>query len=290
MLLLVIMLLLWLWFKYIFFLLADNVPSRIQIPSQSPQRQPTTHNEPHSISPRLPLLTPEHFRSQPVFNLPTVPIQPVLNIPTVPITTAPHDEEDNFPSYNMEKRPRGICLIFNNKKFQNMDLQERTGTERDVENLRSLWEKLHFNVVVKTDLTAHEMYDAARDYSRHDHSNFDCFVCCILSHGVQGGIYGSDGDVIEISQITSQFRGAACHSLADKPKLFFVQACRGRDIDPGVRTDAVRNSDEDAMRHSAEPNEGHFLFGYATPPGKWTIYNKPLFIIKTRQSMSVKSS
>lgn len=242
-----------------FGIFVGNTPPKIQTrPQDVPNpRQPSTHSERPSMSPKLPLLTPEHFQPR-QFILPAVP-------------PAPIDEEDlQLPSYPNDKRPRGICLIFNNKKFNenHTHLQERMGTEKDVESLKLLWEKLHFNVIIKTDLTAHEMYDTARDYSRLNHSNYDCFVCCILSHGIQGGIYGSDGEVIEIGLITQQFKGTACRSLGNKPKLFFVQACRGSDFDPGVQADAVRNSDEEAMRHSAEPNEGHFLLGYATPPGK----------------------
>lgn len=240
-----------------------------------PPRQPITHSE--HPPPRLALLTPEHFQPRAAFFGPTAPAPPTS--PRAPL--ASYDEEDLGLQYSMEKRPRGICLIFNNKKFADNrlpQLQERLGTEKDVENLRRLWEKLHFNVVIKTNLSANDMYATARDFSNLDHSNYDCFVCCILSHGINGGIYGSDGEVIEIHQITSQFRGLACRSLADKPKLFFVQACRGDDFDPGVSADAVRNSAEDAMRHSAEPNEGHFLFGYATPPGMCCTYNINIYI------------
>jgi len=54
------------------------------------------------------------------------------------------------------------------------------------------------------------------------------FVLCILSHGSQGSIYGTDGEEIEIDKIMEQFDGKNCPALKDKPKLFFIQACQGR--------------------------------------------------------------
>ncbi|XP_074625238.1 caspase-8-like isoform X2 [Acropora palmata] len=47
------------------------------------------------------------------------------------------------------------------------------------------------------------------------------------------------------------------------------QACRGEAFDDGavMQADATEVSPEDALRRNAEPNESHFLLGYATPPG-----------------------
>ena len=59
---------------------------------------------------------------------------------------------------------------------------------------------------------------------RMDHSKHSCFVCCILSHGDEGVIYGTDGTV-EIREFTSYF--GRNRSLVGKPKLFFFQACQG---------------------------------------------------------------
>lgn len=178
------------------------------------------------------------------------------------------DDVDTMPAYPSNNRPRGIAVIVSNEHFTEGNparLRDRNGTECDVENLKALWEKLHFRVIVRRDLPAYEMYNTMRNISIMDHSNYDCLVCCLLSHGANGGIYGTDCQLIEIKEITAQFKGNACPSLSNKPKLFFIQACRGQDFDQGAESDAVT---PDAMRSSAEPNESHFLLGYATPPGQ----------------------
>ncbi len=55
-----------------------------------------------------------------------------------------------------------------------------------------------------------------------DHSDADCFVCVILSHGEEGSVYGTNG-IIKLEKIFKNFKGDICPSLAEKPKIFFIQ-------------------------------------------------------------------
>lgn len=244
-------------------------------------KQPTMHQMGESRPPAVPLLSPSFFSRAQTSDAGNVePRYPVQAMPNPAEILAPMqqlgvDEEEAMPSYPMTNRPRGIALIISNEHFQgNPDLRDRQGNEKDVKHLSELWEFLNFEVIVRADLESEDIYDVLRGISTMDHRKFDCFVCCLLSHGANGGIYGTDSTLVEIKDITSMFKGVACPSLAHKPKLFFIQACRGLDRDRGARfeTDAVESNPEDAMRHNAEPNESHFLLGYATPPGKQFMF------------------
>lgn len=55
-----------------------------------------------------------------------------------------------------------------------------------------------------------------------NHSDAACFACILLSHGKEGLIYGTDGEM-PIKTLTALFRGDKCQSLIGKPKLFFIQ-------------------------------------------------------------------
>jgi len=65
--------------------------------------------------------------------------------------------------------------------------------------------------------------------------NDQCLVMFILSHGTIKEInrrkvecvYGSDGQSLTVDQILSPFTNACCPFLKNKPKLVFIQACRG---------------------------------------------------------------
>lgn len=58
--------------------------------------------------------------------------------------------------------------------------------------------------------------------SKEDHSNSASFVCVLLSHGEDGGLYGTDG-FEKFENLTRYFKGDNCRSLVGKPKLFFIQ-------------------------------------------------------------------
>ena len=74
--------------------------------------------------------------------------------------------------------------------------------------------------------------------SMYDHGDYNCFICCILSHGAVGAIYGTDGKTVPIKDLTDYFTPANCSTLRGKPKLFFVQACQGT----GKQTGCPRTS------------------------------------------------
>ena len=174
--------------------------------------------------------------------------------------------------YHMDKTPHGIAVIINNSVFHSAvptedPLPDRRGSQVDEDNLRVTWEYLRYDVRILKNLTASELTRQLMQIALQNHEKYDSFVCCILSHGYLDGVYGTDSKPVKINDIASLFKGNFCPTLADKPKLFFIQACRGDDEDRGVvvQKDAKGDSD-DAIRHSL-PSEADFLFGYATPPG-----------------------
>uniref|UniRef100_A0AAV2MLS8 Caspase-3 n=1 Tax=Knipowitschia caucasica TaxID=637954 RepID=A0AAV2MLS8_KNICA len=98
--------------------------------------------------------------------------------------------------------------------------------------------------------------------SQEDHSKHASFVCVILSHGEEGVIFGTDG-FEKLDVLTRFFKGDKCKSLVGKPKLFFIQACRGSEFDAGIEADAVASSDSSTVRI---PVEADFLYAYSTAP------------------------
>lgn len=204
------------------------------------------------------------------------------------------DDQLELPCYPMTRKPRGICLIINNEKFYkdpsdsaSRKMPDREGTQKDAKLLQDLFsEKLKFQTMTHHDLTANEIKDKLLAAARKvDHSSYDCFVCCILSHGILGSIYGVDGRTVEIKDLTNFFKGASCKSLQGKPKIFFIQACQGKDkqigypvaTDDGLGPMSVPQQDgleAEELPVETIPNEADFLIGYATVPGYVSFRSK----------------
>ena len=140
--------------------------------------------------------------------------------------------------YNMTAaRPRGITLIINNKSFahhsEHGKLPDRPGSEKDVSLVEELFGALDFSVKTRQDLTKQKVQSEVDDIVCQNHSAYDCFVLWLMSHGKSGEVFCSDGDTISIQTLYDMFSG--CDSLKGKPKLFFIQACRGTREDEGVK-------------------------------------------------------
>lgn len=95
-----------------------------------------------------------------------------------------------------------------------------------------------------------------------DHSNNDCLVVIILSHGELVPYYdrksGDESDTLlshdlmshvhssdsmyPLQMIWTYFTDENCPTLANKPRIFIVQACQGNKTDPGVRLITKRST------------------------------------------------
>ncbi|CAL8369795.1 unnamed protein product [Arctogadus glacialis] len=143
---------------------------------------------------------------------------------------------------------RGYCLIVNNFDFSHSlgKQSDRGGTHIDEESLRRVFTWLGFQVEVVQDATRDQMLSSMRELASRDHSGMDCFACVVLSHGLKGGVYGVDGGVVLLEELTDLLDGVRCASLRGKPKLFFFQACEGTQVDgpssPGVNAKTDRPS------------------------------------------------
>ncbi|XP_061901298.1 caspase-3-like isoform X2 [Entelurus aequoreus] len=105
--------------------------------------------------------------------------------------------------------------------------------------------------------------------SQEDHSNSASFVCVLLSHGDEGVIFGTDG-FEQLEMLTKPFKGDRCRSLVGKPKLFFIQACRGSTLDDGAELQADSVEEQSSERI---PVEADFLYAYSTAPGYYSWRN-----------------
>uniref|UniRef100_A0A8B9V9A9 Caspase-8 n=1 Tax=Anas zonorhyncha TaxID=75864 RepID=A0A8B9V9A9_9AVES len=181
-------------------------------------------------------------------------------------------------AYKMTSRPRGVCLILNNHNFAKArkavpelkKMNDRNGTDVDAAALSKVFGTLHFIIKEYKDLTAEEIRKIVNIYRCQDHNDKDCFVCCVLSHGKKGVIYGVDGQEVRIQELTTSFTGQNCHSLAGKPKVFFVQACQGDARQKGVTIETDSGEQDSSLEADARfqleciPSEADFLLGMAT--------------------------
>lgn len=181
------------------------------------------------------------------------------------------NESKHVTSYKMDGPHRGFCLIINNVNFNG---SQRKGSCKDAEQLERVFTWLGLDVRTYTDLTSGDIINLMQTWQRvQDHKDRNCFICCILSHGESGAVYGTDEKLVPIRMLTSHFTAKQCPQLAAKPKLFFIQACQGNNIqhpvcvDTDGQTPDLSSTQERVSVFESIPEEADFLLGMATVDG-----------------------
>ncbi|KAH7944013.1 hypothetical protein HPB52_014301 [Rhipicephalus sanguineus] len=146
--------------------------------------------------------------------------------------------------YPMVSSPRGMCIIINNCNFECYD-EPRYGSELDVSRMEALFKAFLFKCIVHIDKKADEMKKLLSEAAQSkEQEGADCLVVILMSHGNQDTIQGVDGEELHlINSVYAQFNDEKCPALKGKPKLFFIQACRGDDWDNGTYVKVGASSD-----------------------------------------------
>lgn len=152
--------------------------------------------------------------------------------------------------YNMNNKHRGIALIFSQENFKNK-LTRRHGNDKDEKRLEAVLEEYNFDVKVCRDFSLKDILAELKRVAQMDHSDNDCLIITIMTHGEVGKIFSHDKH-FTLDRVTSFFTDEACPSLKGKPRLFFIQACRGSKIDGGHQTKNVNHS---RYNHKRKPKD-----------------------------------
>lgn len=132
-----------------------------------------------------------------------------------------------------------------------------------------------------------------------DHTDEDCLVVIILTHGKIIPFVNKKGDIFQtilshdlvsyleakdkdypIESVFKYFTNENCPTLKDKPKLFFIQACQGNKIDEGSWIKLLKEKTETdgskfkLLKRETVLPQNDFLIVYASLPGFYSFRNK----------------
>ncbi|XP_063419046.1 uncharacterized protein LOC134701860 [Mytilus trossulus] len=134
--------------------------------------------------------------------------------------------------YEKKLGQRGLVLIVN--FMFHGGTTERKGSDVDCKNLTNFFkEELKYQVICTTgDMTKFEIQDyfqeIARTYLTEKSRDYHSFICVIMSHGNKDGILTTNG-LITVEEIKKPFKNKTGGKFNGKPKVFLIQACRGKE-------------------------------------------------------------
>lgn len=155
-----------------------------------------------------------------------IPVPKPLAIKVTPCTEfqGPPD------AYRNESSPRGALLVANYSTFSSPDSTPRLGSEVDEEHITELFRQMGYENTKTISNASKEDTEKTLLQFREEklHEDVDSLVVVFMSHGSEGQICTSDGEVLQNQEIVEYFSDVNCPALKGKPKFFIFQQCRGK--------------------------------------------------------------
>ncbi|XP_064641688.1 uncharacterized protein LOC135496340 isoform X2 [Lineus longissimus] len=209
----------------------------------------------------------------------------------IQFTAHPDDIFDQSYPLDPEQQYTGTCVIIN--QFTH----DREGSYIDVQTIYELFEgKFKFRIDYQSNLSKKEFlgtFKKHHDYMANPDNRVQRFICFILGHGDEKGImtcvgglgsrfHAEEGARIDVNKDLLPFLNSSnLKTMAGKPKLMFIQACRGRAFQGGHRVQGEADPHDGIGEtvdlnvaetipppHVSIPNDSDILVAYAQTPGK----------------------
>ncbi|CAF0932479.1 unnamed protein product [Adineta ricciae] len=148
----------------------------------------------------------------------------------LPVVQQPQPAPPSSSASNTSQK--GLCVIINIQSFMKsaeITAKYRTGSDVDVENIRVVFKKSGFRVMICThDFKKADVDTSLEQFNDKDkYGQCDCFVMFIMSHGFLNSFLTTDQKIVNIRDIIKQYSDSSPTTIwAGKPRLFFIQACR----------------------------------------------------------------
>ncbi len=134
----------------------------------------------------------------------------------------------------VEKNPnaRGVVVIIGNEEYDDPQCNNLPGAMKDANDMESTFKYLRFAIRFLRNATRDKIcstISALADYGSYP-DGYNCFAVVFSGHGGSNNIIVSkDGQEVSIDEAIIQ----QLNHIADKPKIVFIDACRGgKDIKP----------------------------------------------------------
>ncbi|XP_053685894.1 caspase-7-like [Sabethes cyaneus] len=155
-----------------------------------------------------------------------------IRAPSISSTASSSSTEAKYDLSN----GKAYVLILHHKKFKEKR-DERHGSEKDLKRLKEVFKDYRVSTLdICSDFTIKQVQSKMIEISRKDFKKCCCLLVFIMSHGgrgetikaYDGNSYNLETDIVD--------RVLNNNTLKDKPKLFFIQACKGNAL---METDCV---------------------------------------------------
>ena len=166
------------------------------------------------------------------------------------------------------RRPvaNGLAIIIANENSSDPSHRPLDGARRDLENMKETFEVLRFATLPILNASKEQVLAAVRAAAKYKKypPSYKRIAFAFSGHGDKNVVYAHDG-AIGTNQLYEPLQPKNAPHLADIPKLFFMDACRGPNEDRGVEV-VARGKTEPSRDRIVVPSYGNYVLAFSTMP------------------------
>lgn len=155
----------------------------------------------------------------------------------------------------MKSSPRGVVHVFNYMFSGQATQWERVGAEIDSINIKETFSQMGYDVHLHESLNKIDtvtMVEKIRDFEGLQ--RVDSLIFFFLSHGKDAyNFHANDMGEINLFLLRSNFTNDKCSYMEGKPKIFFMNYCRGTNLERVERDlmSSIQTPDDMVTIHAA---------------------------------------
>ena len=137
------------------------------------------------------------------------------------VTSNPNSKFEFLPKYDLTGEYSGLGIILVNHSCGKLD---RPGARKDLENFKHIFQNMKLKIVIKENFNDYKTVVNFIKEEIKTHEKLKSYFLAISTHGTEDSISCHNGTELEISVLVNELQ-KPIH--AGKPKVIFIQACRG---------------------------------------------------------------
>ena len=163
-------------------------------------------------------------------------------------------------SIDRRRAANGLAIIIANEEGFNPDHERLEGARKDLTSMKETFELLRFATLPIFNASKEQILSAVQAAAKYKEypPSYKRIAFVFSGHGDESHIYCHDGPIVT-DDVYRPLQPINAPHLADIPKLFFIDACRGTMQDKGV----VARGQTVSPR---KPSYGNYVLAYSTMP------------------------
>lgn len=171
----------------------------------------------------------------------------------------------------------GLAVVISND-YEHTKVAALKGTHEDAKVMRSTLCELKYAVVTRHNITKRDTLQLIEKMKTSEYpDSYQRIIFVFSGHGTYNDhLQTQDCESVSLPELVEQFLPKNAPNLIKIPKLFFIDACRGSLVDPGVvipRAGGAKDPTKSSLPRGGNPLKmiklpsiGNYLLAYSTIP------------------------